>query len=67
MHDTTTRSLTKTISWRLTGSGATFTIAYLIGGSFAVAGTIAVVQMITNTILYFIHERVWDRITWGKE
>lgn len=66
MHDTNSRSLVKTISWRLTGSGATFTIAYLVGGNMAVAGTIATVQIIINTILYFIHERLWDMLTWGK-
>jgi len=66
MNDTTKRSLAKTISWRLTGSGATFIIAYSIGGSAAIAGTIAVVQMVTNTILYFAHERVWNTIPWGR-
>ena len=66
MSDTTTRSLVKTISWRLTGSGATFLISYLISKDFAVAGTIAVVQLISNTVLYFLHERVWNRVGWGQ-
>jgi hypothetical protein len=52
--------------WRLTGSGATFLISYLIAGNFAVASTIATVQLISNTVLYFIHERIWNRIQWGK-
>ena len=67
MNDTNKRSVAKTISWRLTGSGATFIIAYTIGGSLAIAGTIAIVQIITNTILYFVHERVWNIVSWGKE
>ena len=66
LSDTTYRSLIKTISWRLTGSGATFLISYLIAGNFAIAGTIAIVQLISNTILYFIHERFWNRIKWGR-
>ena len=66
MSDTPRRSLVKTISWRLTGSGATFLISYAIAGNFAVAGTIATVQLISNTILYFVHERVWNRIHWGQ-
>ena len=66
MSDTPRRSLVKTISWRLTGSGATFLISYLIAENFAVAGTIAVVQLVSNTILYFVHERVWNRIQWGR-
>jgi len=66
LSETPQRSLVKTISWRLTGSGATFLISYIIAGNFAVAGTIAVVQLVSNTILYFLHERVWNRIRWGR-
>jgi uncharacterized membrane protein len=66
LSDTNKRSLVKTISWRLTGSGATFIISWLISGNFAVAGTIAVIQLMSNTILYFIHERIWNRIKWGR-
>lgn len=64
--DTARRSLVKTISWRLTGSGATFLISYAIAGDFAVAGTIAVIQLASNTVLYFLHERAWNRIKWGR-
>lgn len=66
-NDTTARSLVKTISWRLTGSGATFLLSWLISGDITVAGSIAVLQMITNTILYFIHERIWNKVSWGKD
>jgi uncharacterized membrane protein len=65
--DTARRSLVKTISWRLTGSGATFLISYAIAGNFTVAGTIAVIQLVSNTVLYFLHERVWNRIKWGRK
>ena len=64
--DTSTRSLVKTISWRITGSGATFAISYLVLGDFSVAGTIAITQVTLNTILYYIHERIWNKIIWQK-
>jgi uncharacterized membrane protein len=67
MNDTTKRSLAKTVSWRVTGSLATFLISYLILGNFAIAGSIAIIQITVNTILYFIHERVWNKISWGKK
>ena len=67
MSDSSRRSLVKTISWRLTGSTATFLISYLISGSVTVAGTIAIAQMTANTILYYIHERIWNKITWGRQ
>lgn len=66
MSDTNKRSLVKTVSWRLTGSGATFLISWLIAGNLAIAGTIAVIQLISNTILYYIHERIWNKVKWGR-
>lgn len=61
------RSLVKTISWRITGSTATFLIAYVLTGNFAVAGVIGLTQMVSNTILYYIHERAWNKIRWGTK
>jgi len=65
--DVPQRSIVKTISWRITGSSATFLIAYIMTGNFAIAGVIGVTQMISNTILYYLHERIWNRIKWGQQ
>lgn len=67
MSDRAVRSLVKTVSWRITGSGATFAISYMVLGNFVIAGSIAIAQLISNTILYFVHERVWNKIKWGRE
>ena len=67
LNDLSSRSLAKTISWRITGSSATFLIAYVMIGDFAVAGVIGITQMISNTILYYIHERLWNKINWGRQ
>jgi uncharacterized membrane protein len=60
------RSLVKTVSWRITGTGATFLISYLVLGNVMVAGSIAVIQLIANTALYFVHERIWNIVKWGR-
>ena len=65
--DSKFRSLIKTISWRLTGTGATFLISLLISGNLSIASTIATIQLVANTILYYIHERIWNKIEWEKE
>jgi uncharacterized membrane protein len=66
MNETTARSIAKTVSWRVCGSGATFAISYAILGDITVSGTIAVIQLTFNTVLYFVHERVWNWISWGR-
>ena len=30
------------------------------------AGTIAMIQIVANTLLYYLHERVWNIVTWGR-
>lgn len=61
------RSWAKAISWRLTASLATFTISFIIAADISVAGSIAAVQLVVNFLLYFLHERVWNKVDWGTK
>lgn len=61
-----TRSFAKAVSWRATGSVDTFVLSWLITGSVTLAGSIASVEMITKIILYYLHERAWSFVPWGR-
>jgi len=65
MNDSTARTLAKTITWRVTGSSATLMVSYVLSGDFAIASSIAITQLFFNTILYFFHERIWNKVPWG--
>jgi len=56
------RILLKTITWRIIGSTSTFVISYIVTGQAMIATGIAVLQMIVNTILYYIHEVLWKKL-----
>jgi len=60
------RSIVKTISWRLVGTLATVTISYLITGTLALAFSIGGIELVSKMVLYFFHERAWNKIEWGK-
>lgn len=60
------RSILKTISWRVVGTLDTVFIAYIITGTFNQAISIGGFELITKMILYFFHERGWNKIQWGK-
>jgi uncharacterized membrane protein len=60
------RSLMKAVSWRTTGTIDTFIISFVVTGRVGVAGTIASVEVITKIALYYLHERVWAVIPWGR-
>ena len=60
------RSLIKTITWRILASLDTFLIAWFVSGSISVGGWIATIEVITKIILYYFHERAWNRVKWGQ-
>jgi len=67
MTDTAVRSLAKAVSWRVTGTIDTFLISWLITGQVLLASGIALTEIMTKIVLFWGHERVWNRISWGKQ
>ena len=66
LNESNIRSIAKAMSWRLIASCATFLISLLVSADLSVAGTIAAIQFVANIILYFIHERIWNKVSWGR-
>jgi uncharacterized membrane protein len=60
------RSLTKAVSWRLIGSLDTFVLSLIVTGSGRYALSIASVEALTKIALYYLHERAWRRVRWGR-
>lgn len=67
MRDRHYRSLVKAVSWRATGTVDTVVISYLITGQLRWALSIGFVELFTKVGLYYLHERVWDRISFGRK
>jgi sulfate adenylyltransferase large subunit len=61
-----TRSIAKAISWRGTGSVDTFIVTFIVTGNYVFAGSVAVAEIMTKIMLYYLHERIWSLIPWGK-
>jgi uncharacterized membrane protein len=64
--DNHTRSLVKAISWRVTGTVDTILISWLITREFKFALSIGLVELFTKIFLYYGHERLWNRISFGR-
>ncbi|MBA3724737.1 MAG: DUF2061 domain-containing protein [Candidatus Levybacteria bacterium] len=60
------RSLVKTITYRILIVIATFIVVYMMTGDIEATGNITLITSIVNTVLYFFHERAWNKIHWGK-
>lgn len=66
MNSKSSRSFAKTLTWRIVATTDTFLIAWLITGDWSWAGAIAGIEVMTKMFLYYAHERVWDKIIWGR-
>jgi len=64
--DNVKRSLLKTISWRIIGTLDTILISWAITGALSLAFSIGFVELVTKMVLYFFHERAWNKINWGR-
>lgn len=67
MKVTKSRSAIKAITWRIVGTADTFLISWLITKEPVTAGAIASFEVLTKTVLYYIHERGWNRLDWGRK
>jgi uncharacterized membrane protein len=52
----------KTLTFGAVHMTVAFTVAYVLSGSLLVGGAIALVEPAINTVAYFFHEKVWERL-----
>jgi sulfate adenylyltransferase large subunit len=60
------RSAVKAVTWRATGSLDTFMLTALITRNLHIAGGVALAEVVTKTVLYYVHERAWTLVPWGR-
>ncbi len=66
MNDKHKRTILKTISFRIIASLITMIIVYIFTKELIISFAVGIVEAISKMIFYYIHERVWDTINWGK-
>lgn len=60
------RHIAKTISWRIIGTIDTMIIGWIVSGNLKIGLAIGGIEVITKMILYFLHERLWFKISFNK-
>jgi uncharacterized membrane protein len=61
------RSLGKVVTWRILVTITNFIGGWLASGSWQVGLGVVSFALVVNSVLYYFHERVWNRIDAGKE
>jgi len=65
-HECWTRSLIKAVSYRILIIILDFIIVYILSGKIEIAFWFMMISNIYTSAAYFVHERVWNSINWGK-
>ncbi|RRI03144.1 DUF2061 domain-containing protein [Mesorhizobium tamadayense] len=65
--DTHSRSFAKALSWRATGTIDTMIISLVVTGSVKLAAAIGLTEVVTKSLLYYLHERAWLKIPYGTK
>ena len=60
------RSLAKSLTFRLISITTDLIIVYFFTRKIGLSVGIAVAANLTSTVMYYLHERIWNRISWGK-
>ena len=64
--ETHTRTIAKAISWRALATLTTMTIVFLFTRRIMLSLGVGLAEIIAKVTFYYLHERVWDKVSWGK-
>ncbi len=66
MKVTRARSFVKSLSYRIWGTFSSWAVVYVITGKGSLATLIAFWETVVKVFIYYFHERIWDKISWGR-
>ena len=66
MKVTKARSLTKSFSYRVFGTLSSFLVVYAITGKGSLSALIAFWETVVKVVIYYWHERIWNKVQWGR-
>jgi uncharacterized membrane protein len=61
------RSLAKVITWRILVTVTNFFGGWLASGNPWVGLGVVSFALVVNSLLYFVHERMWNKTDWDRK
>jgi len=65
--ETHRRSLIKAVTWRIVATSTTVLIVWFFTGEPLLATGVGIVEVVAKMLLYYAHERAWNRAVFGKK
>jgi uncharacterized membrane protein len=67
MKVTKSRSFVKSMTYRIFGTITSWAVVYAITHKGSLATLIAFLETVVKIAVYYWHERVWNKIQWGRK
>ena len=64
--ETHKRSLIKTITWKVVSIIIAWLVAYFLTDNYETAIKITIIGSLLGLIWFYVHERIWCHIDWGR-
>ena len=64
--DSHSRSIVKTLSWRILATIITASVVLIITGKLRLAAEIGLIDTLIKLVIYYLHERIWNRVQYGQ-
>ena len=64
--ETRKRSIAKALSWRVFATMITVLVVFILSGRLVFAAKIGLLDTLIKLVVYFMHERMWLRIPYGR-
>jgi len=64
--ETRKRSIAKSVSWRIFAGFITAGVVLVMTGKGDFAAKIGIIDTTVKLVIYFVHERVWNKINYGR-
>jgi uncharacterized membrane protein len=65
-HEHHSRSWTKAVTYRILIIISNGLIVYVYTGEWRTTVDVMSISSVISTLIYFFHERAWNRIRWGR-
>ncbi len=66
MEETRKRSILKAVIWRVLATLTTMMVVFVFTGNIILSIEVGFVEAVAKMIIYYLHERGWDKIGWGR-
>ncbi|HSM59300.1 MAG TPA: DUF2061 domain-containing protein [Longimicrobiales bacterium] len=67
MSETRARSAVKSLSWRVVATATTVALVLAFTGELRIAVAVGGIEVVAKLVIFYAHERVWDRVRWGEQ